>query len=192
MKPPLLPNPFQSRLFKILAGQIPPAYGQVATVDQRGNPKVRTVHFRYIKETNEISFATNIRSPKWIQLKKRPLLAACLYYEGSRPIQFRWEGRARLIADGAKNRRDTKILNYLWRLVRPDVRAAYWLDYNQSLEVEKRCPTFGAVLCRPTSWDIMEIEVEDYRQDRRSFHSLKKGKWESKRVSVVQGKEIYG
>jgi hypothetical protein len=51
-------------------------------------------------------------------------------------------------------------------------------------------PTFGAVLLAPEVWDIMEIDPDDYRKDRRSLHRLINGAWQSHRISVLHSGTI--
>jgi len=173
-----------------------PAYGQVATL--RGKyPTLRTVHLHYLgslapwarDDTSDIiAFSTHIQSGKWKELKKHPYLLAC-YYDTFRDIQFRFQSKAELIEP--KNK---ELLDTMWLKIRTEVRTAYWLDAKHlpldseppaNIDVQKRAPNLGVVLCRPFLWDIYEIHLEDYRKGKRSIHTLIKGKWRSQEVSIL-------
>ncbi len=211
----LIPDAFHALLIETLTDEKNPSYGQVATVDEKGKPQIRTVHLRYLKEGNQIAFAANTKSPKWRQLSQKPFLSGCLY-DPHRFIQFRWESDVKLL--GGKSGAEVQtIRKKLWQLVRSDVRSAYWLDHKgfpveklsgSSLDprrtrlgrkvlevVGKRilrepCPTFGSVLFTPHLWDIMEIDPKDYRKDRRTLHRLVGSVWKSRKISVLHSKDL--
>ncbi|MBI2082722.1 MAG: pyridoxamine 5'-phosphate oxidase family protein [Deltaproteobacteria bacterium] len=188
---------FHPMIVKSFSDDDHPAYGQAATVDEKGHPQVRTVHFRYLEDQDKISFAANIKSSKWSQIAKSHRIAGC-YFDSHRLIQFRWEGDARLVDRKDENEGD--IVQKMWGLVRPDVRSAYWLDSKKisltkkpwpEMDVDSCCPNFGIVICTPKVWDIMEVNPDDYRLDRRTVHQWNGKQWESKQVSVLHGKELY-
>ncbi|MBI2981185.1 MAG: pyridoxamine 5'-phosphate oxidase family protein [Deltaproteobacteria bacterium] len=189
---------FHAMIVKSFSDDDHPAYGQAATTDNGEYPQVRTVHFRYLQDADRITFAANIKSSKWSQIARTPFVAGC-YFDQYRLIQFRWEGKAELV-DLKSGPKHLALVQKMWGFVRPDVRSAYWLDYKK-ISLEKRpwpevdvascCPTFGIVICTPHLWDIMEVNPEDYRLDRRTIHKWNGKDWESEQVSVLHGKGLY-
>jgi pyridoxine/pyridoxamine 5'-phosphate oxidase len=192
----IAPKPIERLIVESLQDEARPAYGQVATMGEHGWPQVRTVHLRYISERGTLGFNTHIKSPKWRQLLKKPFLSGC-YHDEKRQVQFRWEGSAKLIDPESRGRGEQAILDRMWLLLRPDVRTAYWMDYQkkglkgrnaaQNLDIQKRCPNFGTVLCFPKLWDIFEMDPSDYTKDVRTVYRLKNGQWRSQDVSILHG-----
>ncbi len=171
-----------------------PAYGQVATVDSKGTPQVRTVHLHYSPEKEALVFSTHIKSAKWTHLQKNPVLGGC-YYDQYRDIQFRWNCKVELLEDHKKE--NLPLLEKMWLRMREEVRRAYWLDaqkipLDQTLppdtDLQKRPPSHGVIVCHPTFWNIYETNSQDYCKGTSTSHALKKGQWESKVVSILYGR----
>lgn len=174
-----------------------PAYGQIATLSKGKQPTLRTLHLHYLKEPDVIAFSTHLKSDKWQELKKHPYLSGC-YYDTSREIQFRFQAKAELIdSRGPKNQTFKELLDEMWLKIRSEVRTAYWLDTKrlpldselpEEIDIQKRAPNLGIVLCRPFKWDIYEIHLDEYRKGERSVHTLTKNRWQSQNVSILHGK----
>lgn len=188
-----LPPAYESQIAEAFGDEQLPAYGQVATLSKEKYPTLRTVHLHYLKELDLIAFSTHIQSDKWRQLKRHPYLSAC-YFDLSRGMQFRFQSKAELIPP--KNKKFEKLLDNMWLKIRSEVRTAYCLDMRRlpltaelppDTDIQKRTPNLGTVLCRPFLWDIYEIHLEDYRKGKRSIHTLIKGKWRSKNISLLHG-----
>jgi Pyridoxamine 5'-phosphate oxidase len=157
-------------------------------------PRVRTVHLRYLEKPSLFAFGTHTSSAKWLELKKCEAISGC-YFDTSGSRQFRWEGTARLI-DGTEPS-DDLILEEMWRRTRTDVRRAYWLKYlvrrasdNLSVDVGKRCPTFGGVVCLPVEWDLYEMSETDYAKDQRTIYRMVGGEWRHVNVSTLDGEPL--
>jgi general stress protein 26 len=150
-----------------------PAYGQVATTDG-ALPKVRTVHFQYeAGNYKTLIFNTALSSPKWRHLKENHLLAGC-FFESEHLIQFRWEGYAKLVTLDL----DAALVTKSWNSIREDLKRLYW-------ERESVCPNFGVVVCLPETWDIYEMNENDYALSKRAqFHFGSSG-WTKTARSIV-------
>lgn len=172
-----------------------PSYGQVATLAKGKEPTLRTVHLHYIKGHDTIAFSTHLKSDKWRELKTHPYLSGC-YYDTSREIQFRFQARTELI--DPKNKKYRDLLDEMWLKIRAEVRCAYWLDASrlpldaelpEEIDIQKRPSNLGVILCKPFKWDIYEIHLDEYRKGKRTIHTLRKGKWYSENVSILDGKK---
>lgn len=170
-----------------------PAYGQVATVDEKKCPQVRTVHLHYSPEKEAIMFSTHVKSSKWKHLQKNSILSGC-YYDQYREIQFRWSSKVELLDDRKKE--NLSLLEKMWFRMRAEVRRAYWLDFKKipldqklpsGIDLQKRPPTHGVIVGHPTLWNIYETNTEDYCKGTCTTHELKKGKWQSKVISILHG-----
>ena len=171
-----------------------PAYGQVATIDEKGCPQVRTVHLHYSPEKEAIVFNTHVKSSKWKHLQKNPTLGGC-YYDQYRDIQFRWDSKVELLDDRKKE--NLPLLEKMWLRMREEVRRAYWLDAKKipldqklpaGIDLQKCPSTHGIIACHPTIWNIYETNPQDYCKGTSTLHELKKGQWQSKVISILYGK----
>ncbi|MBI2068001.1 MAG: pyridoxamine 5'-phosphate oxidase family protein [Deltaproteobacteria bacterium] len=196
MPSPLFPKPYRELLIEAFTDQEHPAYGQLATVDERGEPRVRSIHFRYLPDKEIFAFGTNVKSAKWGQLKLQSRIAGC-YLDSFRQIQFRWEGIAELHEGGTSP--EQALVNQMWRLVRLPFRIGYWLDYKKLVSEQglgpgfdfgRHPPTFGIVLIKPCLWDIYEISPENLFKACRNIHYLKGEEWESHRVTLLHGRDL--
>jgi len=170
-----------------------PAYGQVATIDEKGSPQVRTVHVHYSQEKEALVFSTHTKSSKWTHLQKNPVLSGC-YYDQYRDIQFRWSSKVELLDDREKE--NLPLLEKMWLRMREEVRRAYGLDAQkipldqklpQDIDLQKRPSTHGVIVCHPTLWNIYETHSQDYCKGTATLHELKKGAWSSKVISILYG-----
>ena len=171
-----------------------PAYGQAATVDTGGAPHVRTVHFHYLPERAALAFNAYTQSPKWVDLQRQPILEGC-YLDSARQVQWRFSGAAELLDPQRSN--EAALFQHLWDAMRPDVRSAYWADFlhgndlhplGSEVDITKRCPSCGVVVCHLTRWDVYEIDPTDYRKGRRTVYLCESGKWTAQRVSLLHSR----
>ncbi len=180
---------FQQRLIEIFTNADQPVYAQVASVDDHGLPQLRTVHLRYWQQLDCLCFNSNTKAPKWRQLQRDSHIAGC-YYDGQRDLQLRWEANVDLIDNETSNTDHTALLDHMWRITRAAVRTVYWKDHQpQQFDIQQRCPTFATVMFRPHCWDILEVS-EDYLNSCRTLFIRSDKAWQTKRVSVLHGKEI--
>ncbi len=193
---PFAPDEIRAALIESFDDEEHPANGQVGTVDASGSPQLRTVHLRYAPDRETIAFNAHVESAKWTELEADPRLSGC-YHDLVRSVQIRWTGSARLLTAAAQGEADRRVVECMWRLVRPELRALYWLDFKgldpgaelpAGADLDTPVPTLGTVLCRPELWDILEIVLEDYRKDRRTIYRRAKGSWEAETVSPLHGR----
>ena len=172
-----------------------PSYGQVANVDKKGLPQIRTVHIHYLSQFEALGFNTHVKSNKWESLEKKPILSGC-YVDNFRLVQFRWESKIELIHPD--NKKYCSFLDDMWLKMREDVRRAYALEnlgenlsdpLPSSINLQKRHPNQGVILCRPYLWNIYEMNEKDYTQGRVFLHVLEKDSWHSSSVSLLHGRE---
>ena len=147
-----------------------PIFAQVATVGERGEPQVRTVHVRYLEKFDCLGINTNKGTNKWKALLKKPLLAGC-YFDVAANRQIRWE-------------EDDVFLDQMWSLVDEGVRRAYWIKEGlPKQDITVRCPTFGTILCFPRVWDIYQIESDSSRSSRTIYRQS--NEWKPERETSL-------
>jgi len=74
------------------------------------------------------------------------------------------------------------------------VRKAYWVDYlggRPRFDVDRRCPTFGTVVCLPDRWDVFKYDSRDYARGRRTAYVLHDGAWKADRISLLHGSPLH-
>ena len=105
----------------------------IATFSKEGI-SLRTVVLRKtIPETHELRFHTDIRSPKWEEMRLNPDISA-LFYDASERIQLRIKGKAVLLYN---NETTTEA----WQKTTLSSRRCYLTDYNPSSFSDR--PTSG-------------------------------------------------
>lgn len=73
----------------------------LATVDAAGHPQVRTVILRSIsRATQDLCFYTDRRSPKCTDIERNPAIS-CHFYCSETHVQYRFQGTACVLQDGA-------------------------------------------------------------------------------------------
>ncbi len=165
-----------------------PVYGQVATSDRDGFPRVRTVHVHLVTALQfgeVLAFSSHTCSQKWQDLKLRPQLSGC-YVDPMRQIQFRWESNVTLVPPDSKEM--SSFLDQMWLKIRPDIRKTYCWDDHKGSDVEKRPFNIGVVIGTPYRWQIYEINIEDYAKGKCTDHFFKNNAWHSTKVSLLTGK----
>ncbi|MBI4040328.1 MAG: pyridoxamine 5'-phosphate oxidase family protein [Deltaproteobacteria bacterium] len=187
----IAPKEIKSLIIEAFTDDVHPAYGQIATVNQEGRARVRTVHLHYIKQVDAIVFNTHIQSRKWEELSDNPYVSGC-YFDLFRSIQFRFEAKVQLIAP--KNHEHTSLLDLLWLKMREEVRRAYWLDsLNKSIRdslpknisLHQRAPNLGSMICMPYQWHIYETPAEDFTKGKATLYTQKNGRWQTQKVDLL-------
>ena len=185
------PEEIKNFLIEVFEDKNNPAYGQVATLSENRMPRVRTVHIHYRKEFDALAFSAHTASSKWKELEKNPYLSGC-FFDMVRFVQFRWESQVELISK--KNKEHENFLLSMWKLMREEVRQAYWLDSDKLLgtdkvdtqyDLNKRALGHGVVVCRPLSWTLYKINPECYSQGQSTRYELKNNTWISKKISIL-------
>jgi pyridoxine/pyridoxamine 5'-phosphate oxidase len=187
----IAPDSIKNLIAKAFFDKEHPSYGQVATVDTKGAPKVRTVHLHYIAEADAIAFNTHTQSHKWRHLEKTPLISGC-YHDTFRLIQFRFEAKVELV--DPRSEKWKTLMNSMWPLMRKEVRAAYWLDSLKkavtdklpaNINLDARSFNVGTVICRPYQWHIYELSEKSFALGKSTLHTLENNQWTSKKISLL-------
>ena len=185
------PEEIKKFLIEVFEDKNNPAYGQVATLSENRRPHVRTVHIHYRKEFDALAFSAHTASSKWKELEKNPYLSGC-FFDMVRFVQFRWESQVELISK--KNKEHENFLLSMWKLMREEVRQAYWLDSDKLLgtdkidtkyDLNKRALGHGVVVCHPSSWTLYKMNPQVYSKGQCTRYELKNDTWISKKVSIL-------
>jgi len=170
------------------------AYGQLATVDEEGQPSVRTVHIHGIEHPIQgLLVNCNIQSEKWLHLKKNSQVAGC-FWSPENQTQIRFEGIADLITEKEKD--FSELLQTMWVKMRPEVRITYLLDEQGiALDIEKpkvdpkqHSKNHGLLLITPHTWDIFQNNPKEYRLGKRWIYKLKNDQWKWREVNSLHEK----
>jgi pyridoxamine 5'-phosphate oxidase len=146
----------------------------LATVDAQGAPQSRTVVLRGFEPSlPELRFHTDIRSPKWAELRARPAVALHVY-DPEGKLQVRLAGMAGLHAgDGVADEawRASRFMSRVCYGTQPAPGTAiaagdgFVLPQEQD-GVEAGRVHFGAVLCRIHALDVLHLGVAGHRRAR--------------------------
>jgi len=74
------------------------AYGQFATVNQSSIPSVRTVHFHFIPDRDQLVVSTNLKSEKCTHIQHNPFVSGCYWYQ-QKGVQIRFQATASIISE---------------------------------------------------------------------------------------------
>lgn len=186
LRQPFAPKKMAKLITRSFSDRSRTCYGQIATSGKDARPEVRTVHLHYVPSVKTVMFNTNRCSDKVKHLHKDPWIAGC-YFDSARNLQFRWKGPVTLVTD-TKSSAERELLDEMWLLTSARTRAAYWLEYDGSEDISKRCPDCITVICRPTWWDILELHRTHYHKGKRTISQLRAGRWTTRSVSPLTGK----
>ena len=100
-------------------------YVQLATLRENGRPAVRTLVFRgFLGETHHLTFATDGRSEKVVELEHSPWAEACWYFHQTRE-QFRFLGTVTLVGAEIHDRALSEARVEVWRGMSEESRLSY-------------------------------------------------------------------
>lgn len=172
------------------------AYGQISTVNEKGQPSVRTVHIHCIEHpTQGLLISCNTKSEKWSHLKKNSKVAGC-FWNPENQTQIRFEGIADLITEKTSDFSD--LVQSMWMKMREEVRITYLLD-QRGVPLTTKTPkvdstihstNHGLILITPTLWDVFHNNPESYRLGKRSIYKSKKDGWSKVEVSSLHEKSL--
>jgi 3-hydroxyisobutyrate dehydrogenase len=122
----------------------------IANIDE-GQVNIRTVILRKaLPEERELRFHTDIRSPKWTEIRKNPHVGLVFYHPEDR-IQVRIKGKARLHSNDL-------ITKEAWEKTTLSSRKCYLTDFSPSSQVAE--PTSGlASHIEHEQFSVQESEV---------------------------------
>lgn len=160
-----------------------PTYAQLATVNEKGRPEVRTIDLFYVKELKTIAFNTNARTLKVKQLKAKRRIAGC-HFDPVLQVQIRWTGTIEFLKK-ARNAKEKKLLDRLWLKIAPTIRQGYWLVHGGEGKISERCPDSLTVVCLPDRWDVYQHHPTDYLKSRRWIAVLRNRQWQLWRISPL-------
>ena len=141
----------------------------LATVDGRGNPRVRSVVCRRIDERGGIWITSDARSAKNADvLAHLKIAVACWIREAG--VQFRFTGEAEII-------RDRDELKRVWEGLKPETRVTFFwpapgdargpdATFETQCNVSEVAGEFSVIVVRPSEVDVLEVEVTPHRRRR--------------------------
>lgn len=188
------PNEISSLVTATFADKTNKAYGQLSTVNEKGQPSVRTVHIHSIENpTQGLVINCNTKSEKWTHLKKNPQIAGC-FWNPNNQIQIRFEGIADLITEKDTDFKD--LVQSMWMKMRDEVRTTYLLDEKgialdttkPKIDPDQHSKNHGVLLITPTLWDIFENNPKSYRLGKRWIYQLKNKQWKWREVNSLHEK----
>ena len=150
-------------------------YCQVSTLADN-KPRIRTMRLYQVTDEGNLILLTDTRTKKWKELSASPRLAICLL--NSDRGQILVEGNASLNTYST----DKEMTAYCWT----QFLDQYWRDYYLSLEnSDAEIPScFGVIIVQPDSWEILELNKQDFLQGKRVQYQIKAGNWEIQEVAV--------
>ena len=190
-----LPKEIEREFIGLFGDRQKSAYGQIATVDQAGNPWLRTVHFRWVESRQTVGFVTCTDSPKWQHLEQHPRCSCC-YWAAEPSLQVRLEANAYLVNRNSNDADDVALLQDWWLKTRENVRQAYWTEYNAKPNVESTnsidqlAPTYGAVILHIDRIEWMHFDHDQYENSKRTLYIRSGKQWTKKQLKIVSSAEM--
>ena len=180
------PTPIEKYISTRFINEEKPPYTQLATVNAKGNPSVRTVHPRWFQELGEFAFACAKHSKKVSHLIHNKKAAFC-FYDSEDALQIRWTGKLSIIT-----RRDP-LREKIWNLSIPELRAVYLKetkDSKTSLAKSSIPSEFIVIKCKPTQFSFLKQDQEDYTKTTLTHYVLKQQKWVTSKASIISGRVV--
>ncbi len=150
---------------------------QLATIRESGRPAVRTLVFRgFLGETHKLTFATDGRSVKTVDLQHSPWVEACWYFHLTRE-QFRFSGTvSSVVAETADQTLQEARIN-VWRDMSDESRLTYtWPDPGQTRVPLAPFPTQPPDPLEPLPhFCLLVLEVRDV--DHLELHGNPQHRW---------------
>jgi general stress protein 26 len=144
---------------------------QVSTINN-GSPHIRTMDLYDFTDDGTLIFLTNTNSNKWYHLKQVPNIAVCLLHLECGQIIV--EGLASLHTSVNNQPLATRYWNYL-----DEYWQGFYLSYaSGDPSSQKEIPlSFGVIEICPHSWEILEINTEDFLKGSRKKFQLQENTW---------------
>lgn len=147
---------------------------QVSTV-KNNHPHIRTMDLYDFTNDGTLIFLTNTNSNKWHHLGQLPNIAVCLL--NLEYGQIIVEGSA-LLQTRANNQ---LLATHYWE----NYLDEYWRNFYLScateplpLSSQKEIPlSFGIIEIHPHSWEVLEIDPEDFLKGSRKKFQLQENAW---------------
>ncbi len=166
---------------------------QMATARADGRPANRTLVFRgFLNDTDQLTFTTDLRSAKFLELTHSPWAELCWYFPVTRD-QFRIGGLATVVGDNATDLALAGARRECWRGLPESTRGTFtWpapglpRDRSVPFQVEHPdpqtpLPHFGLLVLDPQAVDLLEINGRP--QDRWEFHRDLDGAWSGREIN---------
>lgn len=153
-------------------------FAQVTTVVNQ-QPHIRTMHLYDVTSKGSLIFLTSTDSPKWKHLNYCPNVGACILNLEFGQIII--EGQAVL---------DTSLTNLpLVTLYWQNYLDEYWRNFylsNNCGETIYGIPSsFGIVQIIPNSWQILEMNKDDFLKGSRIKYELRNGSWIKNKLPLL-------
>ena len=119
-------------------------YVQLATLRENHRPAVRTLVFRgFLCETHHLTFATDGRSEKVVEIEHSPWAEACWYFHLTRE-QFRFLGTVTLVGAEINDRALSEARVEVWRGMSEESMLSYsWPDPSRPRLASATFPTLA-------------------------------------------------
>lgn len=162
-------------------------YFQLATVDEYGAPRCRTVVFRGLTESNALSIISDTRSNKWPELEHNARAEICWYFTKTRE-QYRFETQCRLFNAAQQN---TFTQQYWQKLSDAGKKQFFWGTPGDARDPSQPLKSQGDFSQPPAHFSVLVFDVQsvDYLnlrgnpQVRDLHHRDEQGTWVS--ASIV-------
>lgn len=155
-----------------------PLFCQVSTV-QQGQPCIRTMALYDFTAKGSLIFITATNSPKWTHLSNNPNIALCMLHPEYGQITV--EGSTLL------HTRDTNLslVSLYWE----NYLDEYWRNFysmgtpeNATHEIPA---SLGIVQVIPSTWQILEINKDDFLKGERSLYTMQKEVWNCEKLPLL-------
>lgn len=145
----------------------------LATVDEAGDPQVRSVVCRRVDDGGVFWIASDARSTKHRQLATHPRAAAVAWFAETRE-QFRFSGSVQILGSSS----DSSERVDLWRTLSPETRATFfWPDpgeprtaagdaFPRTSDAAEPPPSFQLLMLRPNTVDHLALTSHPHRRRR--------------------------
>jgi pyridoxamine 5'-phosphate oxidase len=160
---------------------------QMATLSALGRPANRTLVFRgFLNETSQLTFVTDLRSPKTSELARAPWAEICWYFPVTHE-QFRIGGPITVVGEDATDQGLLLTRREAWRALPEATRITFTWPApglprdlgvpfpTEHPDAETPLPHFGLLVLDPHTVDFLEIN--GHPQNRWEFQRDEEGRW---------------
>ncbi|HEY2585890.1 MAG TPA: pyridoxamine 5'-phosphate oxidase family protein [Tepidisphaeraceae bacterium] len=147
----------------------------LATVDDAGDPQVRSVVCRRVDDRGMLWIASDARSVKHRQLAMHPRAAAVAWFPATREqFRFSFSGSVQILGGSSESSDRVE----LWRSLAPETRATFfWPDpgglrtagddaFAKTSDVADPPPSFELLVLHPTAVDHLVLTAHPHRRRR--------------------------